>query len=106
MKPLFGLALTLLSTAALVTSTRLSNGEGCPLPQPLTHCDGTWRTTQLGIANTGNNCAIRWICVPDEVRGSNPSAAGSATGAVHSVARFSGSPQPLHPLLLLWESNL
>jgi hypothetical protein len=82
MKPIYGLALTLLSTAALVASTRLSHGDTCPPPQPTTHCDGTWRTTQLGIANIGTNCTILWICVPNRVRSDNPSAAGPVTGTV------------------------
>jgi hypothetical protein len=83
MKPIFGIALTLLSTAALVASTRLSHGDTCPPPKPTTPCDGTWRTTQLGMANIGNNCTLRWICVQNKViHNSKPSAAGPTTSTV------------------------
>lgn len=78
-----GLALALLGTGALVASARLSHGDTCPPPQPTTQCDGTWRKHQLGIANIGTNCTIRWICVPNSVSGDkHPNAEGPTTGTV------------------------
>jgi hypothetical protein len=85
MKPIYGLALTLLSTAALVAFTRPSQSDTCPPPQPTTQCDGTWRKFQLGIANLGNNCTIVWICAQNKVGGGNPSAAGPTTGTVQPI---------------------
>jgi hypothetical protein len=87
MKPIYGLALTLLSAAALVASTRLSQGDTCPPPQPTTHCDGTWRKHQLGVANIGTNCTVVWMCARRaRAPGGIPSAAGPTTGTVQPMA--------------------